>query len=387
MNQHVVYTADSVLPDGLRMGRNSRIVAKTLIVGADVVIADDVTLAGDRIALGDGVRIAAQGDIRSSLIEIGARSEIGARCRVLSADHFRVGTASRISADCHLLCRSFLAGDFLYLADHCSVGWGGTKESTARVRLGDRVALGPHNVLNANCEIELEDQVGTGSFVTFWTHGYHFGHSILDGYTPAFQKIKVHGNVWLGYHVTVLPGVEIGQNSIVAACSVVARTMPADKLIGGTPAKVLRDLNAEPLPAEAADRVLRDLLLEWRDALGWKGVEVSSALADEFIAQQGGAQPETYVFMPTEGSPLPSAPAAAGCDRTIWISVADRPDLRASLRPEDTLFECRSGRLSGRSTPLSEDLRDFLRRHTLPCGTETVFSSIEPPLFQRLREL
>lgn len=383
MGQHAVYIAGSALPQGLYLGRNSRVVARELTVGSEAFIGDDVSLVGDRIVLGEGARVASGCDIRAAEVEIGARSEIGTRCSVLAAERFQVGRASRISADCRILCRSFVAGEFLYLAEHCSVGWGGTKESTAMVTLGQRVALGPHNILNANCEIELEDQVGSGSFVTFWTHGYHFGHSILDGFMPAFQKIVVRRNVWLGYHVTVLPGVEIGQNTIVAACSVVAKTMPADKLVGGVPAKVLREVSSQPLQADAAAALVRALLAQWRDSLAWKGAQVPRVFADGFSVQLTDDQGlEYYVFLPHG-----AVATAEDQERTVWITVDDRADLRCSLAAQETLFECRSGQLTGKPTALSEDLRDFLRRHTLPCGTDNVFSSIEPPSFARLRSL
>ena len=52
-------------------------------------------------------------------------------------------------------------------------------------------------------------------------------------------------NVWLGARVIVLPGVTIGDNTVVGAGSVVARNLPAGVLAAGVPARVVRSLPSE----------------------------------------------------------------------------------------------------------------------------------------------
>jgi len=47
-------------------------------------------------------------------------------------------------------------------------------------------------------------------------------------------------NVWIGAAATILPGVTIGENSIVAAGAVVNKDVPANTIVGGVPAKILR---------------------------------------------------------------------------------------------------------------------------------------------------
>jgi acetyltransferase-like isoleucine patch superfamily enzyme len=51
-------------------------------------------------------------------------------------------------------------------------------------------------------------------------------------------------NVWLGANVTVLPGVTIGDDAVVGAGSVVTRNVPARTVVVGTPARVVRSLDA-----------------------------------------------------------------------------------------------------------------------------------------------
>ena len=58
-------------------------------------------------------------------------------------------------------------------------------------------------------------------------------------------SIRVEKNVWIGSHVTILSGVTIGENAIVAAGAVVTKDVPAGTVVGGVPAKVIRRLEAE----------------------------------------------------------------------------------------------------------------------------------------------
>ena len=57
------------------------------------------------------------------------------------------------------------------------------------------------------------------------------------------EPIHVGNKVWIGSHVTILPGVTIGDNSIVAAGAVVTHDVPENSIVGGVPAKVLKKID------------------------------------------------------------------------------------------------------------------------------------------------
>ena len=56
------------------------------------------------------------------------------------------------------------------------------------------------------------------------------------------EPVVIEDNVWLGANVTVLKGVTIGKNTVVAAGSVVTESLPSDVVAGGAPAKIIRKL-------------------------------------------------------------------------------------------------------------------------------------------------
>lgn len=88
--------------------------------------------------------------------------------------------------------------------------------------------------------IEIEDHVLIGPRVTLLTVNHILEPAKRRGL--GTQPIKIRKNAWLGAGVTVLPGVTIGENAVVAANSTVTKGVPADTIVAGIPAKVIRSL-------------------------------------------------------------------------------------------------------------------------------------------------
>ncbi len=94
--------------------------------------------------------------------------------------------------------------------------------------------------------ISIGKHVLISSKVVFLTHD---GSTYLFRDTPEyhrvmkFGRITVHDNCFLGYGCTILPGVSIGPNAIVAAGAVVTKDVPPNSVVGGVPAKVLTTLS------------------------------------------------------------------------------------------------------------------------------------------------
>lgn len=60
-------------------------------------------------------------------------------------------------------------------------------------------------------------------------------------------------DVWMGGHVTVLPGVAIGDRAVIGAGSVVTHDVPAGVVAAGNPCRVLRAVDEKPVPAQDID--------------------------------------------------------------------------------------------------------------------------------------
>jgi acetyltransferase-like isoleucine patch superfamily enzyme len=70
----------------------------------------------------------------------------------------------------------------------------------------------------------------------------------------ASKKIRIESNVWIGFDCCVLPGVTIGEGSIIGARSVVADNVPPYSIYAGNPARLIRRIEKEKRHAEAGQR-------------------------------------------------------------------------------------------------------------------------------------
>lgn len=112
---------------------------------------------------------------------------------------------------------------------------------------GENIRVGRNVFINQNCTmydlggIDIGDDVMIGPNVSLITSGHPIAPSRRrDGVTAS--PIAIGANVWIAAGATIIGGVTIGENSVVAAGSVVTSDVPADTLVGGNPARVIRSI-------------------------------------------------------------------------------------------------------------------------------------------------
>ena len=69
-------------------------------------------------------------------------------------------------------------------------------------------------------------------------------HDFYDRAVLTCKPVHIKRNAWIGIGSTILPGVTIGENAIVAAGAVVAKDVPDNAMVGGVPAKIIKMLDA-----------------------------------------------------------------------------------------------------------------------------------------------
>ncbi|WP_291735081.1 acyltransferase [Clostridium sp.] len=96
--------------------------------------------------------------------------------------------------------------------------------------------------------IEIGDHVTIASGVYFITHDG--GAWVIRGMEEKYKncnilgKIKIGNNVFIGINSIIMPGISIGDNCIIAAGSVVTKSFPNNSIVGGVPAKKIKDLDS-----------------------------------------------------------------------------------------------------------------------------------------------
>jgi acetyltransferase-like isoleucine patch superfamily enzyme len=110
---------------------------------------------------------------------------------------------------------------------------------------GNEMRIGRNVFINQNCTfydlggIDIADEVMIGPNVSIITSGHPLEPSQRRSVTTG-KPIVIERNVWIAAGATIIGGVTIGENSVVAAGSVVTKDVPANTLAGGNPARVIR---------------------------------------------------------------------------------------------------------------------------------------------------
>lgn len=111
---------------------------------------------------------------------------------------------------------------------------------------GKNISIGKNVFINSGCRFQDQGQIiiGDGSLighnVVFATINHDYDP--LNRGTMYLKPIELKERTWVGSNATILPGVTIGKNSVVAAGSVVTKDVPPDTIVGGNPAKFISNL-------------------------------------------------------------------------------------------------------------------------------------------------
>lgn len=121
---------------------------------------------------------------------------------------------------------------------------------------GDEITVGRNVFINQNCTfydlggLSIGDDVMIGPNVNIITAGHPVDPSKRRTVTIG-KPIVIERNVWIAAGVTIIGGVTIGENSVIAAGSVVTKDVPPNTMAGGNPARFIRSVcEAEDLPVD-----------------------------------------------------------------------------------------------------------------------------------------
>ncbi|MHC2991913.1 acetyltransferase [Pontibacter sp. HJ8] len=112
---------------------------------------------------------------------------------------------------------------------------------------GRFIRIGKNVFINHACSfldmggITIEDHVLLGPRVNLTTENHPLDPA--DRRTLICKPILIKRNAWIGAAATILPGVTIGENAVVAAGAVVSKDVPADTIVGGVPAKFIKSIH------------------------------------------------------------------------------------------------------------------------------------------------
>lgn len=111
---------------------------------------------------------------------------------------------------------------------------------------GKNIFVGKDVFINCGCHFQdqggiyIDDGALIGSEVVMATLNHSLKAKNRHDLIPS--PIHIGKNVWIGSHATILPGVTIGDNSVIAAGATVTKNVPSNTVYGGTPAKFIKNI-------------------------------------------------------------------------------------------------------------------------------------------------
>ncbi|MGP1540494.1 sugar O-acetyltransferase [Bacteroides pyogenes] len=112
------------------------------------------------------------------------------------------------------------------------------------INYGKHTMIGKNVFINFNCVfldlggIVIEDNVLIAPNVSLLSEGHPIEPENRHALVP--KRIHIKKNAWIGAGATILQGVTIGENAVVAAGAIVSANVPDNTIVGGIPAKVIR---------------------------------------------------------------------------------------------------------------------------------------------------
>ena len=146
-------------------------------------------------------------------------------------------------------------GDDCYIEPPLRSNWGGH-----HVHFGNGVYANFNLTLVDDTHIYVGDYTMIGPNVTIATAGHPILPELREKAYQFNQPVRIGRNCWLGAGVIVLPGVTIGDNSVIGAGSIVTKDIPANVVAVGNPCRVMREINEHD-----REYYFRDKKINWDD--------------------------------------------------------------------------------------------------------------------------
>ncbi len=122
----------------------------------------------------------------------------------------------------------------------------------SKITIGNGSVIGHYSSLDGRNGLSIGDNVNISSEVMIWTMDHDHNSS---SFKTSGGPVRINNHVWVSTRAIILPGVELGEGSVVAAGAVVTKNVEKFTVVGGIPAKEIgkrnKDLKYSPLDSGA----------------------------------------------------------------------------------------------------------------------------------------
>lgn len=366
--------ADEVqIGKNVSIGENSIIKADKVIIGDDVKIADNVIITCDELDIGNNSSIGPNSSILAPIIKMDEKCRIGNTFSASLNQYFKMGNFSAIGHRVTLAGQGFECGELLWLKNDVILGGGGSQGPDSFLIIGDRSSIFDRSYVNLSERVEIGNDCALSYNVVLLTHGAW--QPALDGFSTSFGPISIGDNSVVYLNSVVMPGASIGNNCTVGANATVMTDVPDNSLAVGSPARIAKSSGyPRSLTTEDTQKLILNVLQDYFKTLPSKGAIIDKTF--DAITGYGRLSFENLNYT-----------IAFISDNFTSLNSPQSITLGMGLFSEsDTHFNIKNMNMSGKSTPIAEDLRDYMRRRAIKFFNGQPFKSLPLSNIQRLRQ-
>lgn len=282
-------------------------------VGKNVIFEPGSAIIADFLVIGDKTVIGENTFIKGEIVKIGEMVEFGKNVNAVT--------------------KRIAIGDVVFFGNNILIGGGGAWGKNSGIEIGARSLISSECIINTGEFVKIGEEVGLSPRVQIFTHSHW--QNILKGYKPAFGPVTIGDGSYITGNCLITPGVKLGKGCTVLANSLVIEDVEDFTMVVGVPAKPTSKIDIE-LSLEQKDRIMRRLMKELWDEVSYRGFDSQNVQYFlEYNPSRDGIVPVVLCFS----------------------KVGDRKQL-----PKTVIFDLTNYEIIGKETPLSDEVRNFLRR-------------------------
>lgn len=133
--------------------------------------------------------------------------------------------------------RKFSLGDYSVIESFACIN-----NAVGDVIIGDHTRIGLHNTIIGPVTIGCHVNLAQGITVTALNHNFEDSDKRIDEQGVSTTPVTIEDDIWIGANAVILPGVTIGNHSVVAAGAIVTKNVPPHSLVAGVPAKIIKQI-------------------------------------------------------------------------------------------------------------------------------------------------
>ena len=133
--------------------------------------------------------------------------------------------------------RKFSLGDYSVVESFCCIN-----NAVGDVVIGNHTRVGLHNTIIGPVIIGDNVNLAQGITVTALNHNFSDKEKRIDEQGVSTNPVKIGDDIWIGANAVILPGVNIGNHSVIAAGAIVTKDVPPHSLVAGVPAKIIKQI-------------------------------------------------------------------------------------------------------------------------------------------------